>query len=202
MSAIVDLSGLERLIARVRKLENPNATTLMKTWTALIEQDNRRGVLAGLDKDGNKMAPVKYRPVTAKPIKIGSKAAAGLRNTSGRKGVFAGFGIHSAGLNNNLTSSQYRQLDGPPLAPRRQFSRVITNLKTDFIRPSDMDREWTAYGYWDEVVSRKGVMFLPAHFRGRAGLPRRDLAGVRPEGREKARRAAIAWMADQIRTRG
>ena len=201
MATIVDLSGLDRLVARMRKLEKPNMAPLAANWMRIIEDDNRRGVLAGLDKDGVPMRPVTYRPRTAKPVKIGSKAAAGLRNTPGRKGVFAGLGSHPAGVNNNLTRKQYEQLAGPPLAPRGRFSRVITNLKTDSA-PSADGRTLEVWGAWFEVVSVKGRQFLGGHFRGRGRLPRRSLAGVRPEGREKARRSAIAWMADQIRTSG
>ena len=208
MSSFVDLSGLDRLKSRMRQIQDPDATPLMATWMDIIAEDNRKGVLAGLDKDGNPMRPVTYRPKTPKPIKIGSKAAADLRNREkarARYGKFAGLGAHAAGANNNLTRKQYEQLDGPPLAPRRQFSRVVTNLRTAYEKLSS--HSWTAYGLWFEVVSVKGVPFLPAHFQGlgvgrgkRFKLPTRNLAGVRPEGRLKARRAAVAWMADQIRS--
>ena len=200
MSVLVDLSGLDRLVSRVRKLERPQAELLMTTWMKIIEEDNRKGVLAGTDKDGVRMAPVTYRPKRP-ALSIGVGASSRLRNNAnGRSkvGISAGFGPHAAGFHNNLTRREYEQLSGPPLAPRGQFSRVITNLKTDFY-PSPDGKTWTAYGFWLDVVSTKGRAFLHAHFNGFGRLPRRDLTGVRPEGREKARRAAIAWMSDQIR---
>lgn len=194
MSSIVDLRGLDRLISRVRALGTPDASPLMMTWQRLIIEDNRRGVLAGLDKDGNPMRPVTYRPVGkgAKPTKSQKN------NAKGRRGVFGGIGPNPAGTNNNLRPDEYRRLSGPPLAPRGAFSRVITNLRTGYEHSAGSDL-WTAYGFWDEVVSVNGRPFLSAHFRGAGRLPVRDLRGVRPEGREKARRAAIAWMSDQVR---
>jgi len=200
MNTIVDLSGLDRLIERVETISKLDATPLMLTWMNIIEEDNRKGVMAGTDKDGNYMFGVTYRPKTAKPLKIGSKAADRLRNHAhgrARVGAFSGFGPAAAGLNNNLTSSEYRMLGGPPLAPRGVFSRVITNLRTDY--GQDGDRNWFARGFWFEVVSKKGVPFLNAHFEGKNGLPKRDLRGVRPEGLAKARRAMVAWMSDLIR---
>ena len=84
----------------------------MLTFMRTIEEDNRRGVLAGIDKDGGYMPAVTYRPVgKAKRLNARQKNAA-----KGRRGVFSGFGPAAAGLHNNLTSSEYRRLDGPPLA--------------------------------------------------------------------------------------
>jgi hypothetical protein len=200
MSAFVDLSGLDNLIARLRMIERMDATLLMVTWKKIIEEDNRKGVLAGLDKNGVPMARVTYRP-KGPTVKIGADSASRFRNNvSGRikKGEFGGFGVHAAGLHNNLLTREYEQLTGPPLAPRGQFSRVITNLTTDFA-PSADGRVWTAWGAWVDVVSTKGVPFLSAHFKGKGRLPKRDLRGVRPEGRLKARKALIAWAADLIR---
>jgi hypothetical protein len=197
MSSFVDLSGLDRLTRRVQALGSLDATDLMFTWMKIIEEDNRKGVLAGLDKDGNALRPVTYRP-KGPTVKIGARSAARFRNNAVRKGHFAGFGPHAAGLHNNLTRGEYEQLTGPPLAPRGAFSRVITNLKTGSA-PSNDGKTWTAWGAWVDVVSTKGVPFLGAHFNGAGRLPIRNLAGVRPEGIAKARRAAIAWMAGEIR---
>lgn len=194
MSAIVNLDGLERIIARVRRLERLDAKPLMKTWMDIIVSDNRKGVLAGTDKDGDPMKPVTYRP-KGPTVGIKAKSAARFRNNqaANRRGEFFGFGPHASGLNNNLTRGEYEQLTGPPLAPRGAFSRVITNLQPGFEEPPAGSTVWTAYGAWYEVVDTKGRPFL--HY----AFARRDLRGVRPEGREKARKAAIAWMADQIR---
>lgn len=186
-----DGSGLGRLSERLAKLVDPDARPLMDSWMLIIERDNRQGVLAGTDKDGNPMIPVTYRPKNA--AKLGKSQKNGARGT----GRFAGFGPHAAGLHNNLSSTEYRRLTGPPLAPRGKFSRVITNLRVAWERFAE---SWVAFGYWDEVVSKKGVHFLPFHFDGEGHLPKRDLRGVRPGGREKAARAARAWAIDTVRS--
>lgn len=202
----LDFSGLDRLKTRLDRIVNPDATPLMASWMRIIDEDNRKGVMAGLDKDGNPMAPVTYRP---RPAAL--KTTKAQRNNPGkgvRRGAFAGLGSHPAGANNNLSSSEYRRLAGPPLAPRGPFSRVITNLRLRFGRLSS--GTWEAVGYWDEVVNRKGRRFLHYHFDGATGggksrtvvLPRRDLRGVRPEGRLKAMRAMKAWAIDLIRSSG
>ncbi len=202
-----NVGALDRLSERFRKLENPDATDLMISWQIIIREDNRKGVLAGTDKDGVDMARVTYRPKAPKGsflLNPNAKDLGHLRNGAKprqmRNLVFAGFGDHAAGTNNNLDASQYRRLDGPPLAPRKQFSRVITNLLTGYSRLGL--RMWSAFGYWDEVVDKKGRPFLHYLFDGGARCPARDLRGVRPEGVEKARAAARNWMIDQVRTYG
>ena len=92
-----------------------------------------------------------------------------------QRGDVFGHGPAASGWNNNLTSSEYRLLDGPPLLPRRQFSRVITNLKTASWQDTTDRNIWYARGDWDSVVSIKGVQFLPFHFNGEGNLPVRDL---------------------------
>lgn len=197
MSTFVDLSGLDNLISRVKSLERMNVKPLMDHWMILIANDNRKGVLAGTDKDGNAMAPVKYRP-KGEAVKTTAAQRNGAKANATKSGVFGGLGRHAAGLNNNLTPAEYRKLSGPPLAPRGAFSRVITNLQTDYA-PSSDGTIWTAWGAWVDVVSAKGVKFLGAHFNGVNRLPKRDLRGVRPEGRALARKALIAWASGEIR---
>jgi hypothetical protein len=192
MPSTVDLAGLDRLMARFRKIANPDATPLMVSWMETIDSDNRRGVMAGLDKDGNPLVPVTYRP---KPPGVKSP----------RK---RGRGAYNPGAAGNLSSSEYRKLSGPPLAPRGTNSRVITNLKTRYGRTGPLGLLWEAAGYWDDVVDRHGAPFLHHHFNGATGggrrknvtLPQRDLRGIRPEGREKARKALRAWAIDIIRS--
>ncbi len=195
MSDYLDMSGLGRVADGLRRLVNPDATPLMVRWMAIIDEDNRKGVLAGLDKDGVPMVPVTYRPIKPGPIKP-TKDQRGGKRANARKGDFLGLQAKNFG---NLTTSEYRRLGGPPLAPRDQFSRVITNLYTAYGRTGPVDMQWYAMGYWDEVVSKKGVPFLRFHFDGTAKLPRRDLRGVRPAGRAKALDAMKAWAKDLVR---
>lgn len=191
----LDKRALDKLRERLKQFGDIDASGLMVNWMKVIEEDNRRGVLAGTDKDGNRMRPVAYRP-KRKVEKLSDQQRNGAKGRS-KRGRFGGFGPMAAGLHNNLTRQEYEALSGPPLAPRGQFSRVITNLRTGFAKVQP--NVWEATGLWFEVVSTKGRKFLGAHFKGKNKLPVRDLCGVRPEGREKARKAAVAWMSDQIR---
>lgn len=194
MKTFVDLSGLERLTERIRTIENLDPRPLLDHFKILIEADNRKGVLAGLDKDGEPMAPVTYRPV-GKPSRLTARQK---NYAKGRRGKFAGFGSKANQPNNNLTTAEYRKLAGPPLAPRGAFSRVITNLNLAMEHERDDVGRWCVVVGWLDVVSVKGRKFLHAHFEGLNGLKQRDLRGVRPDGMAKARKAAIAWMRDQV----
>lgn len=187
----VDLSGLDRLTDKLKKIENLDPTLLLENWRIIMEDDNRQGVLKGLDKDGNSMTPVTYRPKSTphQPTLV-------QKNGAGRVGRFGGFGPMNAGLHNNLTTKEYEKLGGPPLAPRGVFSRVITNFKTSIVEMSS--NSWAVVGGWAEVVNSKGKSFLGAHFNGK-GVPKRDLRGVRPEGMAEARQSFIAWARDAIR---
>lgn len=185
-----------RLYNRLAKIQNPDATALMVAWEQVIRDDNREGILAGTDKDGMPMYPVKYRP---KGTNFGGPTGAqrlGQAKNRKRDLLFGGLGPQMSGLNNNLTRKEYERLGGPPLAPRGQFSRVITNLLTGHSREGS--DHWTAFGYWDEVVDVEGRPFLRYHFDGGRNLPPRDLRGVRPRGREIARKAMIAWARDLV----
>ncbi len=196
----IEIEPINRLKERINGIFIADHKPLMLSWQLIIDEDNRKGVLAGLDRYGKPMEHVRYRPVKAKSGK-GAKLTAAQRNGESprrKRGVFAGLGPVASGLNNNLTSAEYRKLDGPPLAPRGAFSRVITNLVTGYeVLASGM---YSAYGAWNQVVNSKGRKFLHYHFEGAGRLPVRDLRGVRPEGVEKARKAAVAWMLDQARS--
>src|SRR6202034_4441781 len=65
----LDLSGLERLTSSLRKLQGTmsDARPLMDSWQRIVDDGNRRGILAGLDARGVPMTPVRYRPTIAKP---------------------------------------------------------------------------------------------------------------------------------------
>jgi hypothetical protein len=205
MPTIVDTKGIDRLMARLRKIERPDIADLALSWMKIIDDDNRKGVLAGLDKDGNPMVPVTYRPKQP-----GVKLTPEQRL---RQNARLSKGRYAPGAGNNLSSAEYRLLDGPPLAPRRQFSRVITNLQTRFSPNTgylEPNGRLVVEGYWDGIVSRKGAPFMHYHFDGAVGggrrrnviLPQRDLRGVRPEGREKAKKSLRAWILSIIRARG
>ncbi len=178
--ATFDYAGLGRLQDRLQAFVHTDPAPLLAQWRIIIEEDNRKGILAGLDKDGQPMRPVTYRPKPAAKTWGKAKQAKHLAGAT-------------SPAHNNLTSAQYRRLAGPPLAPRGAHSRVITNLLTGSGWDS-AERVWFAEGAWFDVVSRRGVPFLPYHFHLLPSrLPKRDLTGVRPWGRQRALTALVAW---------
>ncbi|WP_165076033.1 hypothetical protein [Paludisphaera rhizosphaerae] len=198
--AQVNLTGLDRTMRKLKGLEYLTPANLMASWARLAEEDNRRGIMAGEDKDGAYMVAVTYRP--KRPILSNRGNAAKDRRNGARanlkRGNFAGFGPMAAGLHNNLTRREYEALAGPPLAPRGVFSRVVTNFVTGWL--SDPSRRvWTLVSGWADVVDTKGRTFLLNHFEGRGHLPVRDLRGVRPQGLAKMRTAFTKWARDEIR---
>jgi len=217
------LAGFERLRRRLVRIEHiaDRAGPLMEHWERVIEDDNREGVLAGTDKDGHAAPPLRYRP-TSRRIRVAIYGPRGGRlnsvithvreplpkltvaqrlgqHHSKRRGIFAGHGPAASGLHNNLTSAEYRKLTGPRLAPRRQFSRVITNLLTGHGRNVDNPSVWYAEGAWFEVVNQKGEKFLHCHFDGEGNNPQYDLRGVRPGGVVKLKDSLVRWAKLEIR---
>jgi hypothetical protein len=195
-TSTIDTSGLDRLRARLAKVANPNPVPVLETISDIMDDDNRRGILAGEDGNGNPMVMPSYRPVGKKGVRLTVEQRLGQTGRV-KRGRYAAFGSSAEGLFNNLSSSSYRKLDGPPLAPRRQFSRVITNYATRYgeVRTN----VWEVIGAWINVLSRKGVPFLHFHFEGAGRLLIRDLRGIRPWGMDKIRGAIRAWMVDQVR---
>lgn len=166
--ARVEWPGLARLVERLNKAKNADCTPLMERWCDTIVEGNRRGVLSGRDGFDNPMPPLKYRNGAGKKTanrKVGAYGTSKLTATP-------------LGTNDNLTTAQYKLLTGPRLAPRGEQSRAIKNLMTEVRRPTDS--RWEAVGAWFNVVSTKGVPFLPFHFDGAKNLPRYDLRPVRP----------------------
>jgi hypothetical protein len=196
-TATVDTTGLDRLRARLAKVANPDPTDLLLRVADVMDEDNRRGILKGEDGNGNPMVRVTYRPIGKKGVKLTVAQRLGQKGGI-KRGKYSRIGSGIERNNNNLTSAEYRLLDGPPLAPRRQYSRVITNYHQNARQIGQ--RTWEVVGAWINVLSRKGVPFLRYHFEGAGHLPIRDLRGIRPWGMERIRSATRAWMIDQVRS--
>jgi hypothetical protein len=205
------IRGCERIQRRLAEIEHvmDHAGPLMEHWERLMEEGNRRGVLEGTDKDGGAMLAVTYRPTfaqkraiyagTAKPVRPTLAQRLG-QHPRAKRGDFFGFGLAASGFNNNLTSAEYRRLDGPPLAPRRQFSRVITNFVTTSFQPEEHGH-WVVMGAWKDVVSPEGYHFLPDLFDGNPPqVGSRDLRGVRPDDLKKMRATILPWAKLTIRS--
>jgi hypothetical protein len=201
------IRGCERIQRRLSEIAHvmDHAGDLMEHWQRLMEEGNRKGVLAGTDKDGNPMIPVTYRPRftranyggAGKPVKLTLSQRLGQYSRKMR-GEFAGRGTAISGINNNLTTSEYRMLDGPPLAPRRQFSRVITNFEAES-HQAEEHGYWLVIGSWREVVSVKNYAFLKHLFDGDPPQPGpRDLRGVRPDDLAKMKATIVPWAKSTI----
>lgn len=144
----------------LQQFANLDFRPLMEGWEKVLEADNRRGLLQGQDGEGKPLDAVTYRPKAVKSVDL------------------------SILPHNNLTSSHYRSLSGPPLIPRGQNSRAIVNFVTSNGRGDD--GSWFALGAWKDVLDVDGRPFLDAHFEGKGHLPKRDLRGVRPQGLAEA----------------
>src|SRR5262245_18051894 len=134
MKFTIDLQALVKTKKKIARLADisPHLGPLMTSFMKIITEDNRKGVLAGTDKNGHPMDPVTYRPIgRARRLTADQKNVA---NNRLRRGGFDGLGIYAAGLHNILTRREHERLAGPPLAPRGAFSRVITNLITGYQR--------------------------------------------------------------------
>ena len=183
----INLGGFDRWREVLAAILDADYYPLMEQWEVIMTVDNKRGILAGLDKDGNPVKPVTYRPKYGQPKRTTPRQR---NNVRGRRGTFAGFGVFAAGLHNNLTYAEYVRLSGPPLAPRGAFSRVVTNFGTDATQTGP---PWFVTGFWDDVVDVKGRPFLDRAFAVR------DMRGVRPQGKDEARKAAVRYVKGLIR---
>ena len=189
--------------------------SLMQSWAKVLIEDNRKGVLAGLDKDDKPVASTIYRnsfaqagydrPTYVKFVPNPFGPVAWKVNVSGTHDPG-----YKPGTTANLTTKQYKSLSGPPLAPRGMASRIISNYKIEAV--DGTGGEFGVEGGWDDVVSKKGVEFLPFHFSGNVvsstsaplfgvigvgrgkNLARRDMAGLRAWGRSRARTDLKKWI--------
>jgi hypothetical protein len=198
--ANTDFSGIVRInrrLDRLGELKDASVEPLLEEWEKVLVEDNRKGVLAGLDRHGIPLQPTSYRNSGAGTATKARSAFQGfgtvdrrawvgrnrlIRGAAGR-GAFLAFG--------NLPSKVYRELTGPPLAPRLEASRVITHYFTSHGKLSE--GRYHATGAWLRVLTAKGIPFLSAHFRGVNRLPKRDLAGLRQWGVTRARAAVAKW---------
>src|SRR4051794_14037867 len=106
--ATAEWVGFEKLVTTLDSLERPDPTPLLEQWEKVIVEDNRAGVLSGLDKDGNPAPPLRYRN------------GKGRKTAYRKQSKYGGFGktqyqaLQSA--DDNLSTAEYRKLTGPRLA--------------------------------------------------------------------------------------
>lgn len=72
---------------------------------------------------------------------------------------------------------KYKGATGPPLAPFRDRSRVVTNFRATW---RQQGTAWALEMGWADIVSRRGVPFLIYHLTGARPQPKRDIAGLSP----------------------
>lgn len=154
--------GFDLLQAELLRYENPNLEPLMEEIKDVLYDQNKISVLAGIDVDDQPM------PITQRQLKV---------NESNARRATQGQGPRLFKQNRSPYGLVH---DGPPLDPRYQESRIITNLA--MTHHEEAPGEWWVIGAWDTVVSSKGVQFMPFHFRGEGKLPKRNRAGIDSEG--------------------
>lgn len=166
-----------RLQKMLFAIEHPDFSDLMNSVRVVMDEDHVKGIMAGKDKDGNKTADVSYRDGKASPLKSKGKSRQTIKNWRNQEPL--------SSSEDNLTTSEYRKLTGPPLAPRGLSSRIIRNFQTE----AGFDgKNYTATASLVNVLDRKGEPFMHYHFDGAGRLPQRDMRGIRPEGRERIKR--------------
>ena len=194
-----NLDDIARFAARIKllNLSEADVAPLLENYERIMEEDNRKGVLAGTDKNGIAAPPLRYRPINARKMTLEDRLG---QRPNLRRGKYAGLQPATGNMlaNNNLTTSAYRKLDGPRLAPRKQFSRVITNVEISSLPDVTKRGAYVVILAWKDIVTPKGKHFLINHFTGR-GQSLYDLRGVRPAGISKMRDSLRSWCMLTIR---
>lgn len=176
MELWTDWHDIDSLQGKLDQLVNPDMTPIMMLLEQVIYTDNRDGILAGTDGHGAPM-PTTIRETLPEGHDVFYKLPNGKIGhywQAGRSGTHPEDG------------------SGKPLDPHGLDSRVIANLRTGHFM--DSPGEWIVFGAWENVLSSKGVEFLPFHFQGQGRLPVRDLASLRPDGVKRAVALVEQWM--------
>jgi hypothetical protein len=180
-----DFAALGRLQGKLALIAHPDPTPFLEGWEKIIVEDNKRGILQSrTDKNDQPLTGVTYWPKGA-PLTVGKAASARQKIRTAFTGPIA------AGFDENLTSSQYRRLSGPPTTPRGANSRVITHLNTGHGYDSSRGA-YFAEARWLDIVSKTGYNFLPDP------LKRWPLDGLRAWGRQQCVGALQKWGNDLL----
>lgn len=151
---MVDLAGLDAVQGRLDRALALDFTELMQEGARILQEDNRDGLLAGLDCDGNPM-PETWRE----------------RNPEGfwfTRGVGPGRKVIRVGGGQELGF-------GPPLVPRGGQSRAIANTRVGWTTAAP----WHSFLSWTGFDTADGRSILGLHAVPPAGAPypRRDVIG-------------------------
>lgn len=185
----VDTSAIDAVLAKLGRAANvsyEDIKPLLEESERILIEGNRKGVLSQQGGHGQRLPDVTYRGSFSKTTyaRRGQKFGSASGTFKGRK--FGGIASGDPHAHGNLTTAEYRRLTGPPLAPRGEQSRVITNCVTS--SGQDGSGRFFVKRGWKQVLDRRGRPFLKYAFR------KRDLRGVRPWEREQIRKATRVWV--------
>lgn len=175
-----DFDRFRRRTTALATLSEADLEPLADAWQDTLYEDHRLCTLRGEAKDGTPFPKTTYRGSSVRPK---ARARSGAR-FGAKVGDFGGFGPFASGLHNNLSPAEYRKLDGPPLAPRGEHSRILTNWFSDWgmTGPGQMQ----VASFLMDIVDIKGRPFMTsAHFDGGSGKVR-DARGISAWGVKRA----------------
>mgnify|MGYP000367207653 CR=1 FL=1 len=150
--AVTRVTGLRQLSQQINQrasaldLSRAEFRASMDGFRRELIRINEYARLHGLDKNDTPHEPVTYRPKDAKSIDV-------KRSNSPKRPKYSKRNSYG-----NLSPEEYRQLDGPPLVPRRRGSRLISNYYVNI--DTRGDRFVVAAG-WRNILDRKGRPFFP-----------------------------------------
>lgn len=192
----INTAAIDRTLQRLAGLANVTdkvtVEPLLTDLYRVIVEDNRYKVFNSIDRDGRPAPPLNYRMASKFQSAQFKGGLRGMQNP-GQKGRFKGKAPERGRVlaHNNLTTAQYTQMTGPRLAPRRDSSRIIANLKLK--RFFFNGGTWWVEAYWADVLTPKGFELLPFHFRNPDKRMRYNLAGVSARGVKEAQNVTRAY---------
>lgn len=171
---------------------------------------NKVGILAGQaggDAGGGHLEPTKYRESEGSASPPSSNLPTDLESLTSAAMIVAAADEYGESKAADIfrspmmmadpvfrPKSYYKRQPGPPLAPFKDKSRVITN----YVVESDSSPGTVSLsGSWQSImsVSKKGqaISFMESHFEGK-GQHRRDLRGATSYDKEQVRLQVMAWV--------
>jgi hypothetical protein len=161
--------GVRRFSATLTTIED-FVGPLMVAWAKVLVEDNRKGVLAGRDKNDTVVMKTHYRTSFVQAGYDRPTYVKGVVNPAGDRSWLVNIRGnmdspgYKGGSSHNLKTSEYKKMSGPPLAPRGMASRIISNYVVSPI--FETGGRYGVEGGWNDVTGRNGYPFLYAHFNG------------------------------------
>lgn len=177
------LRALGERIGRLAEKIDPRSQEFRQAVQPILDRldkINEQERLAGLDRNGNRLPPPKYRP----------KAGSTKTPKGRREPKFA-----NADAYGNLPPKAYLSLTGPRLAPQNRKSRIISNYRVslEFRR-----NEWRVRAGWLDILDRNGKPFLQYHINGSGKLPKCDIGAISKRALREISQMALQTIRDGI----